>query len=152
MKLIELTPLLSVENRFQQYWNPSETPVSSFKSVSPSLKPLIYRKINTYIEKFQSSSNFDCNLWRGPRSCFAVGQLFLTDDEVSPLDETALARQFEFSALRRLETAQLGPMMTGPTRTEDRRGLKLQRSYHRDREFPRSPEGAKAPRGQVLER
>ena len=54
MKLIELTPLLSVENRFQQYWNPSETPVSSFKSVSPSLKPLIDREINTYIEKFHS--------------------------------------------------------------------------------------------------
>jgi len=36
----------------------------------------------------------------GPRSCFTVGKLFLTNDEVSPLDETALARQFRFSALR----------------------------------------------------
>ncbi len=95
MKLIELTPLLSVENRFQQYWNPSETPVSSFKSVSPSLKPLIDRKINTYIEKFQSFSNISCNLWRGPRSCFAVWKLFLTDDDVSPLDETALVTAVE---------------------------------------------------------
>ncbi len=66
---------------------------------------------------------------------------FCSNDEVSPLDETALARQFEISALSGLETSQLGPMMTGPTRTEDRRGLKLhaKRSYHRDREFPRSP-------------
>ncbi len=50
---------------------------------------------------------------------------FCSYDEVSPLDETALARQFEFSALRRLETAQLGPKMTGPTKTEERRGMKL---------------------------
>jgi len=76
-------------------------------------------------------------------------ETYLTNDEVSPLDETALARQFEFSALSGLETSQLRPMITVPTKTEDRRGLKLQRSYHRDREFPRSPEGAKAPRGQV---
>jgi len=73
-------------------------------------------------------------------------ETYLTHDEVSPPDETALARQFRFSALSGLETSQLRPMMTGPTKTEDRRGMKLQRSYHRDREFPRSPEGAKAPR------
>ncbi len=76
---------------------------------------------------------------------------FCSHDEVSPPDETALARQFEISALSGLETSQLRPMMTGPTRTEDRRGLKLQRSYHRGREFPRAPLGAKAPRGQVLD-
>ncbi len=56
MKLIELTPLLSTHNRFQSHWNESGTvkPVPSFKSVSPSLKPLIGREINTYIEKFHS--------------------------------------------------------------------------------------------------
>ncbi len=55
--------------------------------------------------------------------------------EVSPLDGTALAQQFEFLALRRLETTHPGPTMTGLTKTEDRRGMKL---YRRDREFPRS--------------
>ncbi len=77
---------------------------------------------------------------------------FCSYDEVSPLDETALARQFEFSALRRLRTTQLRPMMTGPTKTQDRRGMKLQQLtfiHHRDREFSRSPEGARTPRGQV---
>ena len=64
MKLIELTPLLSVENRFQQYWNPSETPVSSFKSVSPTLKPLKGREINTYIEKFHSFSSLSLDAVR----------------------------------------------------------------------------------------
>ncbi len=65
-------------------------------------------------------------------------------DEVSPPDETALARQFEISALSGLETSQLGPMMTGLTRTEERRGMKLQvkGSYHRDREFPEPLTGA----------
>jgi len=79
-------------------------------------------------------------------------KLFLTDDEVSPLDETALARQFRFSALRRLRTTQLSPTMTGPTKTEDRRGMKLQQLtfiHRRDREFSRSPEGARTPREQV---
>ncbi|MDA2925274.1 hypothetical protein MYX65_11615, partial [Acidobacteria bacterium AH-259-L09] len=62
--------------------------------------------------------------------------LFLArpDDEVSPLDGTALARQFQFSALRRLETSHLRPTMTGPTKTEDRRGMKLQRAHRRGRE------------------
>ena len=61
-------------------------------------------------------------------------------DEVSPLDETALARQFKSSALRRLETTQLGPTMTGPTKTKDRRGMKsygkVQGPHRRGREFP----------------
>ncbi len=61
--------------------------------------------------------------------------------EVSPLDETALERQFSIPSSEGVRTTQLGPTMTGPTRTEDRRGLKLQRSYHRDREFPRAPKG-----------
>jgi len=78
------------------------------------------------------------NLRKGPHSGF--GRLFLTNDEVSPLDGTALAQQFESLALRRLETSHPGPTMTGLTKTEDRRGMKL---YRRDREFPRSPEGAR---------
>jgi len=79
-------------------------------------------------------------------------KLFLTNDEVSPLDETALARQLRISALRRLRTTQLRPTMTGPTKTEDRRGMKLQQLtfiHRRDREFSRSPEGARTPREQV---
>jgi len=89
-----------------------------------------------------------------------IGKLFLTDDEVSPLDETALVTAVSIPSNVRLETSRLGPMMTGPTKTEDRRGLKLQRLafihrqiaffhqsisiiHHRDREFPRSPEGAR---------
>ena len=68
---------------------------------------------------------------------------YSNDVGVLPLGETALARQFEFSALSGLETSQLRPMMTGPNESQDRRGMKLQRSYHRDREFPRSPEGAR---------
>ena len=69
-----------------------------------------------------------------------------TLDEVSPLDETALARQFESSALRRLETTQLRPTMTGLTKTEERRGMKshgnVQYPHRRDREFPEPLTGA----------
>ena len=57
-----------------------------------------------------------------------LGAAFLSNwllDEVSPPDETALARQFQFPALRDWKTTQLGPEMTGPTKTEDRRGMKL---------------------------
>ena len=75
----------------------------------------------------------------------------LSDYEVSPLDETALARQLRNSALRRLETTQLRPTMTGPTKTEDRRGMKShgrgQGAHRRGREFPRSPVGARTPIG-----
>jgi len=76
-------------------------------------------------------------------ACFADLRetLFSNDVEVLPLDETALARQFEISALRRLETTQPRPMMTGPTKSEDRWGIKL--PHHWDREFPRSPEGVR---------
>ncbi len=70
-------------------------------------------------------------------------------DEVSPLDDTALVTAVSIPSNVRLETSRLGPMMTGPTKTKDRRGLKLQRSYHRDREFPRSHEVARTPRGRV---
>jgi len=90
------------------------------------------------------STNSAHNILGGPPlDAVRLGKPFLTDDEVSPLDETALARQLKIPSNVRLETSRLGPMMTGPTRTEDRRGLKLQHSYHRDREFPRSPEGAR---------
>jgi len=83
-----------------------------------------------------------------PLDAVRLGKPFLTNDEVSPSDETALARQFQFPALRRLRTTQLGPTITGPTKTEDRRGMILhaKRSYRRDREFSRSPEGARIPR------
>ncbi len=76
-------------------------------------------------------------------ACFADLRetLFSNDVEVLPLGETALARQFEFSALRGLETSQPRPMMTGPTKSEARRGMKL--PHHWDREFPRSPERAR---------
>ena len=66
---------------------------------------------------------------------------YSNDVGVLPLGETALARQFEFSALRGLETTQPRPMMTGPTKSEDRWGIKL--PHHWNREFPRSPEGAR---------
>jgi len=109
VKLRELTLLLSIRNRFQSHWNGSETviPVSRFKSVSPQLKPLIDRKIETYIKKFQSSE--------GPGVA----------PEVSPPDETALARQFFSPSSEGVRTSQLGPEMTEPTKTEDRRGMKL---------------------------
>jgi len=76
-------------------------------------------------------------------ACFADLRetLFSNDVEVLPLGETALARQFEISALRGLETTQPRPMMTGPTKSEDRWGIRL--PHHWDREFPRSPEGAR---------
>ena len=73
-------------------------------------------------------------------ACFADLRetLFSNDVEVLPLGETALARQFEISALRRLETTQPRPMMTGPTKSEDRWGMTL--PHRRHREFSRSPE------------
>jgi len=47
-------------------------------------------------------------------------------DEVSPPDETALARQFlPIPSSEGVRTSQLGPEMTGPTRSEGRRGMKL---------------------------
>jgi len=73
-------------------------------------------------------------------ACFADLRetLFSNDVEVSPLGETALARQFQYSALRRLKTAQLSPTMTGSTKSEDRWGMRL--PHRQDREFSRSPE------------
>ena len=66
-------------------------------------------------------------------------------DGVSPLDDTALARQL-ISALRRLETTRLGPTITGPTKSEGRRGMKshckVQYPHRRDREFPEPLTGA----------
>ncbi len=58
--------------------------------------------------------------------------------EVSPLDETALARQFRILGSEGLETSQPRPMMTGPTKSEDRWGMRL--PHRRGREFSRSPE------------
>ncbi len=66
-------------------------------------------------------------------------------DEVSPPDSTALAAAVENPSNVRLETSRLGPKMTGLARTEDCRGMILQRSYLRHRVFPRSPEGARTP-------
>ena len=76
-------------------------------------------------------------------ACFADLRetLFSNDGEAPPLGETALARQFAFSALRRLKTAQLSPTMTGSTKSEDRWGMKL--PHRRGREFSRSHEGAR---------
>ena len=76
-------------------------------------------------------------------ACFAeLRKTFFSDDVgVLPLGKTGLARQFEFSALRRLKTAQLRPTMTGPTKSKERRGIKL--PHHWDREFPQSPEGVR---------
>ncbi len=76
-------------------------------------------------------------------ACFADLRktLFPDDVEVSPLGETALARQFQYSALRRLKTAQLSPTMTGSTKSEDRWGMRL--PHRRGREFSRSPEGVR---------
>jgi len=73
-------------------------------------------------------------------ACFADLRetLFSKDVGVLPFDETALARQFKFSALSGLETSQPRPMMTGPTKSEDRWGMKL--PHRQDREFSRSPE------------
>ncbi len=78
-----------------------------------------------------------------------LGAVFLSNwllNEVSPLDETASARQLKFSALSGLETSQPRPVMAGLTETEARRGMKL--TYHWDKGFPRSPEGARTSRGQ----
>ncbi len=76
-------------------------------------------------------------------ACFADLRetLFSNDVEVLPLDETALARQFEISALSGLETSQPRPMLTGPTKSEARRGMRL--PHRRGREFSRSSEGAR---------
>ncbi len=76
-------------------------------------------------------------------ACFADLRetLFSNDVEVLPLGETALARQLKFSALRGLKTTQPRPMMTGPTKSEDRWGMRL--PHRRGREFSRSPEGVR---------
>ncbi len=85
----------------------------------------------------------ECGYLRLAQACFADLRetLFSNDVGVLPLGETALARQFEISALSGMETSQPRPMMTGPTKSEERRGIKL--SHRRDREFSRSPEGVR---------
>ncbi len=82
-----------------------------------------------------------------------LGAAFLSNwllDEVSPPDETALARQFFSPSSEGVRTSQLGPTMTGPTKTEDRRGMILhaKRSYRRDREFSRRREAPRTQREQ----
>jgi len=65
-----------------------------------------------------------------------------TLDEVSPLDGTALVRQFKFPATWRLETSRLGPVMQ--TKSEGRRGsqmCRLQCTHHWDKEFPEPRRG-----------
>ncbi len=95
LKRRHLSSLLSIKKRFHLQWNLIETVepihVSSFKSVSPSLKPLIGREINTYIEKFHS--------FRSPRSCFAVA----AGQTLYGLTPTALRRWSHSNlALRRM--------------------------------------------------
>jgi len=83
-----------------------------------------------------------------------LGAAFLSNwllDEVSPPDRTALETAVSIPSSVRLETSRLRPTMTGPTKTEDRRGMKLQQLtfiHRRHRAFPRSPEGARTPKGQ----
>ena len=51
-------------------------------------------------------------------------ETFLTNnDEVSPLDETALVTAVKILSNVRLETSRLGPMMSGPTESQDRRAI-----------------------------
>jgi len=71
-----------------------------------------------------------------------LGAAFLSNwllDEVSPPDSTALVTAVSIPSNVRLETSRLGPKMTGPTRTEDRRGMILyaKHDYLRHRAFPR---------------
>jgi len=82
-----------------------------------------------------------------------LGAAFLSNwllNEVSPLDETALVTAVSIPSNVRLETSLLGPMTTGPTKSEARWGMILhaKRSYLRHRAFPRSPEGARTLRKQ----
>ena len=61
------------------------------------------------------------------RPAASVRETLLTSDMgVSPLDETASARQLQFSALSGLETSQPRPVMAGLTESEARRGMILQ--------------------------
>ena len=71
----------------------------------------------------------------------------LSDYEVSPPDETALATAVLTPALRRLEPSHLGPTMTGPAESEERRGMiphgrgQLASAHRRDREVPEPRRG-----------
>ncbi len=80
----------------------------------------------------------------------SVRETLLTSDMgVLPLDETASARQFKFSALWRLETSHPRPAMAGPTESEARRGMKL--TYRWGKGFPRRREAPRTPKEQLLE-
>ena len=105
-----------------------------------------FTRLTRFTETRQERTNLgiqECGYLRLAQARFADLRetLFSNDVGVLPLGETALARQFEFSALRRLKTAQLRPTMTGPTKSKERRGMKL--SHRRGREFSRSPEGVR---------
>ncbi len=83
-----------------------------------SINPKIPRIINK-VEKKVSG-------WVREKSCeIKMGFWDGTLRKVSPLDETTLARQFSIPSSEGVRTTQLGPTMTGPTKTEDRRGMKL---------------------------
>ena len=62
------------------------------------------------------------------RPAASVRETLFAEDKVSPPDETALVTAvfFQFPALRDWITTQLGPKMTGPTKSKGRRGMKLQ--------------------------
>ena len=105
-----------------------------------------FTRLTRFTARRQERTNLgiqECGYLRLAQACFADLRetLFSNDVGVLPLGETALARQFEISALRRLKTTQLRPTMTGPTKTEERRGMEL--SHRRGREFSRSPEGVR---------
>ncbi len=53
------------------------------------------------------------------------GETLYRDDEVSPPGETALATAVSILGSERLEPSHPRPAMTGPTKTEDRRGMIL---------------------------
>ena len=105
-----------------------------------------FTRLTRFTARRQERTNLgiqECGYLRLAQACFADLRetLFSNDVGVLPLGETALARQFEFSALSGLETSQPRTTMTGPTKSEERRGIKL--SHRRGREFSRSPEGVR---------
>ncbi len=82
------------------------------------------------------------------RPVASVRETLFAEDEVSPPDSTALVTAVSIPSNVRLETSRLGPKMTGPARTEDCRGMILQRSYLRHRAFPRRREAPRTSREQ----
>jgi hypothetical protein len=98
-----------------------------------------FTRLTRFTARRQERTNLgiqECGYLRLAQARFADLRetLFSNDVGVLPLGETALARQFEISALSGMETSQPRPMMTGPTKSEERRGIKLSH---------RSPEGVR---------